>query len=313
MLGSLIFVLIALLAVCSQTVTASRLVHEQIEVFRRIIQEGFGHQELTLDSLVQLMQLMDGNPKYNKAALEHIVKQFGGLENFSFKRLEEIVDKIYGDQISDDPYQPQEVHLALTGNVEEMKVMWVTMQELDKPVVEYLPAADDDWTKATSSAAISYTYTVPQNWWPTFTGRIYEVDMKRLKPGSGYKYRVGGFDTANNTMRYSNTYNFKAAPLSGHPSRTTKAFALADHGTFMLFGFETVWKMTSLLEKYDPDMVFVAGDLSYAGLSSAMPRLNISKEDEVSIAVYLVEVFSGRNSCFFYFFLLFSSNIFGIY
>jgi hypothetical protein len=280
MIYTLFSVALLLLGVFTQQASGAKLVHDQVEVFRRIIQEGFGEEMVSAASLMKLMQLMDGNPKYNQAAMDHIISKLGTDEPIPFERLHEIVDKIYGDMISDDPFQPQEVHLAVTGDVTQMKAMWVTMQELEKPVVEYLPASSSDWSMATSKSAISYTYRVEEKWWPIFTGLIYEVNMERLTPNFQYKYRVGGYDPVNATMRYSQEYTFRASPKSNNPSRTTKVFSLADHGTFMLFGFETVLKMYRMMDSVHPDFVFVAGDLSYAGLSSAMPKLNISKEDE---------------------------------
>lgn len=83
-----------------------------------------------------------------------------GMEWSLFSNL---VDAIYGDMISDDPYQPQEVHLAITDNVDEMKVIWATMEGLSNPFVEYT-GASNDWTSATSLSAKSYTYTVPEKW-----------------------------------------------------------------------------------------------------------------------------------------------------
>jgi hypothetical protein len=51
----------------------------------------------------------------------------------------------------------------------------------------------------------------------------------------------------------------------------------------MLFGFLTVDKMVRRAKELGIEMVFVAGDLSYAGISSNMPLLNITSEDEVRI------------------------------
>lgn len=192
-------------------------------------------------------------------------------------------------QISDDPYQPQEVHIATTADISAMKVMWATMSGLDKPFVEYVSERDGDWSKSKRVSALSYTYDVPQKWWPVFTGLIYETDMVNLIPNMKYRYRVGGWDNSNSTMRYSQEFSFKAAPEI-HPNRKTVISTLADHGTFMLFGFATVNKMLKLIrsQQIDPDLVFVAGDLSYAGLSSAMPILDISKEDEVSLKCEII-------------------------
>jgi hypothetical protein len=113
--------------------------------------------------------------------------------------------------------------------------------------------------------------------------------MLDLKPGLSYDYRVGGWDSANSTIRYSSDFSFKATP-SPDPNRKTVISTLADHGTFMLFGFLTINQMLAKMKDIDMDFVFVAGDLSYAGLSSAFPPLNITKEDEVRI-------FSNEHYC----------------
>lgn len=76
--------------------------------------------------------------------------------------------------ISDDPYEPQEIHLALTsGNNNEnqhlkaMNVMWVTMENLLDPFVQCQEAStlsNEDWSTASVFAAVNSTYTVPQKW-----------------------------------------------------------------------------------------------------------------------------------------------------
>ncbi len=48
----------------------------------------------------------------------------------------------------------------------------------------------------------------------------------------------------------------------------------------MFLGFAVEDKLIAVHESYGVDMVMYAGDLCYAGLSTAMPRLNIDKEDE---------------------------------
>lgn len=156
-----------------------------------------------------------------------------------------------------------------------MKVMWVTMSELADPVAEYT-TADGSVTKTVS--AVTSTYRVPQNWWPIFTGIIYETDMTDLIPSAQYSYRVGGRD-ADGAMRWSSTFSFTAQP-EDNPNRRTTVGTLADHGTFMLLGFAVIDKMVAVQDAMGLEMIMVVGDLTYAGLSSAMPRLNISKEDE---------------------------------
>lgn len=256
----------------------SKLVDEQLDVFQRILTEGFGKDKLDVDGVVQLMHLMEGHPRYNLAGLNYVAEKMGSLE-IPFTYLHELVNKIYGDQISDDPFKPQELHLGYTNDPTSMKIMWVTMANLEKPFVQFMPEIASNWKIATSSPAVNYTYSVPIKWWPVFTGVIYEVDMTNLTPEHRYKYRVGGYDTVNQTMRYSDEFSFQAAPLP-NPSHTTRVFTGADHGTFELLGFETVKKMTKVLPELRPDFTFIAGDLSYAGIDTEFKPLDIEKDDE---------------------------------
>lgn len=165
-----------------------------------------------------------------------------------------------------------------------MKVQWVTMDNLEKPFAQYKHEQESDWKAAKIASAVNYTYEVEQKWWPIFTGVIYETDMTDLVEGRRYSYRVGGWDSVNKTVRYSDEFSFKAPPQSVNPNRKTVVTTLADHGTFMLFGFLTIDKLVKLLADEqtanDMDFVFVAGDLSYAGLSSEFKPLNITSEDE---------------------------------
>lgn len=95
-------------------------------------------------------------------------------------------------------------------------------------------------------------------------------------------------------IRYSDTFVFSAAPES-KPNRHTTIATLADQvcslawmytvsyikqGTFMLLGFAVSNALAALQDELNVDLVAIMGDLCYAGLSSDMPRLNITKEDE---------------------------------
>jgi hypothetical protein len=272
-------------------VASKNLLTEILSSYRTILQAiNPALNETSLISphdIMHLMGVLDGNPKYNTLALSQITELIIGDridQKFSWDFFETAVTKIYGDQISEDPYTPQEIHLALTDTTEKMKVMWVTMENLEKPFVQYAKCAggeQPDWDgSAMTENADNYTYTVPQNWWPIFTGVIYEVDMTGLEADTAYTYRVGGYDPANATTRYSTSFTFRSKPVSNDPNRKTVIATLADHGTFMLLGFATINKMVAMRESLGFEMIFVAGDLSYAGLSSAIPQLNITKEDE---------------------------------
>ena len=134
-----------------------------------------------------------------------------------------MLETIYGDTISSDPYDPQEVHLALGKSTNEMKVMWASMNELENSFVEYTLAS------VNVEKAISYTYTVPQNWYPIFAGLIYEVNVINLIPGKvQYKYRVGGYDGVNQTTRRSQDINFVSAPERNNPDQKNVFAMLGD-------------------------------------------------------------------------------------
>jgi hypothetical protein len=272
---SVLLVLVCILGLV-QRAFSSKLVGEIVEFFETILQHH-DKQLFDLEACKIMMKYFDDDAYCGNECEEYVKSVIG--EGIPFTKLHELVDKIYGDEISDDPYQPQEVHLALTSDITSMKVMFVTMQNLGNPFVQYRTSLESDWKVAKVSNAVNYTYTVEQKWWPVFNGVIYEADMVGLKPSMAYTYRVGGWDAANNTVRYSKDFSFRAAP-EANPNRKTVVTTLADHGTFMLLGFLTVDTIVERMKDMDMDFIFVAGDLSYAGLSSAVPPLNISKEDE---------------------------------
>lgn len=299
------------ITICMTFLTFSQgaeLTDKILSFYQEIVKKAFdptGKGEvLTRDSFAKLLNLMDGNPKYNHAAVDYLFEKYNlGLE-IPFTRLHEIVDNIYGDMISDDPYQPQEIHIAMTNKTTEMKVMWVTMSALEKPFVEYqlynpINGDDLDWDSTTNKRifrqyAVNYTYSVPQNWWPTFHGQIYETNMINLNNEKQYAYRVGGYDSVNQTTRYSDVFHFKTTPAATSADRTTRVYSVADHGTFMLLGFETIKKMVEKMNTKlgvdRPDFIFSAGDLSYAGLSSSCKALNITSEDEFELIWDLLHI-----------------------
>ena len=61
---------------------------------------------------------------------------------------------------------------------------------------------------------------------------------------------------------------------------------IGDQGTVMPLGFAVTEKLTTVQDDEEEgdggvvDMVVHVGDLSYAGIDTAFPRLNVSKEDE---------------------------------
>ena len=253
------------------------LIREQVDIYKTIM-KAQGYDSLNVTSLTKLFSMHDDD-SFCSPACERYLKSI--LKESDWEFFYTLISTIYAGQISEDPFMPQEIHLALTPSPTAMKVMWASMENLESPFCEYIPATSNDWSAAKSVVASNYTYRVTQKWWPIFTGVLYETDMVNLTPATKYRYRVGGWDTANSTTRYSAEFEFTAAPVSDSPNRATKVAFIADHGTFELLGFGVIRKMVELQPELNFELVMVGGDLSYAGLSSAMPALNIDKEDEV--------------------------------
>lgn len=205
---------------------------------------------IALLSVLQFV-LLDSDSVCSEACRKY-VKQWFGRDEIDWSVFHDLVDKIYGNQISDDPYQPQEIHLALTVDPNSMKVMWASAENLEDPFVEYMPSGDSDWSQAVKVPAANFTYEVPEYWWPVFKGVLYDVDMTNLATETKYQYRVGGYDTSNSTVRRSDDFTFQSQPLrtaEASPNRETKIATLADYGTFMLLGFAVAEKMVSLQEE----------------------------------------------------------------
>jgi hypothetical protein len=268
--------LLAALAVGSASET--RLVVEQVQAYKKLL----GTDRLTEEGFRKIFKLHDSDSICENAChrfLENLIAN--KAEGMEWSRLEELMDEIYGGTISNDPYQPQEVHLSLTGSLSEMKVMWASGDGLEAPFVEYTSSANE-WSDATTltEAATTDTYTVPQNWYKTFAGVIYEANMIELTPGkTSYKYRVGGYDPVNATMRRSKDFTFSSAPVPEADKKTTFA-TFGDQGTFMLLGFSTTNKLIELQDELGIDAVMYAGDLAYAGLSGDLTPFNGVDEDD---------------------------------
>ena len=280
------FLLFAALAQCLLlAVNSSRLVEETMQIYRRALAalKGRDDEFVTAADLKLLIEMHDNDAYCGEWCVKYLTNLIHSnrvdaqvQDGLRWTPFCQVVDKIYGDLISDDPFEPQEIHLSLTGDSTEMKVMWITMDNLEDPYVEFKATADSAWQKA---AAANSTYEVPQYWWPVFNGVIYTATMTGLAPSGAYTYRVKGFDNTNQTERASADFNFKAAPVID-AQRPTKIATLADQGTFMFLGFAVQDKLFHMQDSLGVDLATVVGDLSYAGLSTDMPHLNITKEDE---------------------------------
>lgn len=270
----------------------SKLANEIASTYHKILGEP---KTISVESFSTLMNLIDDDVHcglWCKNYLESLLKKHSSSSTTTSKELEldfhvfsDIIDEIYGDLISDDPYDPQEIHLSLTGINTEMTVMWLSAKELSNPLVEYRTATtqthtqaneeEHDWKKST---AVTSTYRVPQKWWPTFQGYIYTAKLIDLPLEMDIEYHVKGYDS-NNNEKSSKNFIFTSAP-DNQPNRMTKIATLADQGTFMLLGFAAQAKLESMKNELEIDVSTVIGDLSYAGLSTEFSHLNISKEDE---------------------------------
>lgn len=288
---SFLFLVITSLISCA---SARQLIADILGTYKKILSSmpAFDEQRMTIEHVKTLATMHDDDSICSETC-EQFLKMHYGTKEFSFSFFESVVTKLYGDMISDDPYEPQEIKLALGESIDTMKVMYITWLPLDNPFVEYtLTDADDEWKHV---SATSFTYSVPQKWWPVFTGMIYEADMTGLAPAMRYTYRVGGYDSANRTIRYSTEFTFSSAPTPA-ASQPTTVGVLADQGTFMLLGFMVTDKLAELQDKLGIDFTMIVGDIAYAGLSSAIPPLNISKEDEFERVWDLYGIQSQRMS-----------------
>ena len=265
------------MATCAVAASVSSMIEDLLSTYRTTIL----FNNSTNGLFEQIITLHDDDAECSAGCRQYLQQQGTDSPEPSWDRLRSFIYGLYGDMIKTDPYAPQEIKLALTDEISEMKVMWLTASQLENPIVEYkLDEKDGGGDEFTTITATVYTYTVPQNWWPTFNGFIYEVNMNNLQPNAGYIYRVGGFDGENNTMQYSDYYSFNSPRETNDPDQGFSIGLLADHGTFMLLGFMVADRLAALQDERKIDVVHVVGDIAYAGLSTNFPSLNFTKEDE---------------------------------
>jgi hypothetical protein len=293
--------LLALLLSPLSSTAANKFISNHLQTLKTIFE---AHQNTTTShssglpfivnkhSLKFLLNLHDDDYECDhlcEARLDKTIQKLNPKGDHSFMDWDSfasVITEIYGNKLTEDDDYPQEIHLALTAEDDEMSAMWVTVNEVTDPHVEYFLSSDDadnnDWSKATRSPATPKTYQVPKKWWPAFDGTIYSSVMKDLIQSSTYRYRMCGTSTTTSLLEVcSKAFEFKAKPALDSQRATTLAF-MADAGTFELFGFKVVDSLESQMvpEALNIDLVMVAGDLSYAVLSTDFKPLNITKEDE---------------------------------
>ena len=120
-------------------------------------------------------------------------------------------------------------------------------------------------------------------WDPTGSGGFVHSALLTVLPAATViSYRVHGVDAIGGKAVSYGTFDFKTAALS--PQEPTKIALLADQGTFMGFGANVTSAMIRDFGTYPgegwPALIHHGGDISYAGIDSNIPELNVTSADE---------------------------------
>jgi len=170
--------------------------------------------------------------------------------------------------INVDMMEPMQGHLALTGDITQMRVIWVTGENATG-VVQYGTARGE--YNYTVNAGPAYTYTPDQmcansnaQFFYRFPGYFSDAIMTNLTPSTRYYYRYGV------TNHWSAEHSFVAAPETS-PDTPVSVIAYADMGTNQCEGMKG-WctpgpgAVTSMLQNHltDADLLLHIGDIAYA-------------------------------------------------
>lgn len=100
---------------------------------------------------------------------------------------------------------PEQLHLAYTGDPTSMSIAWYSKDKMDAPVVEYGPRSGPA-TPLTQTAVPGSDQPVQylKNY-----GYHYEAIMNGLTSAAAYSYRIGN---ANTSDTWTAVYSFQAAP-----------------------------------------------------------------------------------------------------
>ena len=113
-----ILALSSIAAASSTTSKTSRLISEQMTAYKTLLG---GSDKLTKNGFIKLLQMHDSDTICQGSCDRYLDNMFGDSGSMDFSRLEKLVNEIYGDLISSDPFQPQEVHISLTDYPDQMK------------------------------------------------------------------------------------------------------------------------------------------------------------------------------------------------
>jgi hypothetical protein len=172
---------------------------------------------------------------------------------------------------------PSQLHLAIGAADHELMLTWTTKNECPHSRVwltrEHQPAQD--------VAATTYTYTVPDMWWQPKTMKwIHSATLTGLFGREVFEYKVGD-NVTEGCQVLEVPVEAKAPPSRG--DLPISMALMADVGSIELLGF-AMWRAldqrSRLGDSLDTDLAVHAGDVSYAGMDSAIPFLNVSKYDE---------------------------------
>lgn len=148
--------------------------------------------------------------------------------------------------------RPRGVHLSFTGDTATTTTAtWFTDGARDPgSVVEWGPVRHGMKRKDLERAPFDHIDAGEASATPGVDALTHRVTMDRLEPGSAVRYRVG------RPGAWSPVRTFRPAPKAGE----TFTFAhLGDHGTT-----PDALATTAFLTGRDPDLVLIAGDLTYA-------------------------------------------------
>ena len=176
-------------------------------------------------------------------------------------------------QQQQESHQPQQIHLALTADPRQMRVTFATLTSQTNTTTHTLSLSD-----GRNFTGTPYTYKIPSRWWQPngWTGQLYTIVINNLEFNQPYSYYITT-TTSNQSPTTSNTYTFKAID----PNQTKISFATyGDMGTVMPLGFKVFDKVLQEHAREPFDFVLHQGDISYAGVDTSIPILNITKNDE---------------------------------
>jgi len=148
--------------------------------------------------------------------------------------------------------KPQEVHLALSGNLGEMVIDWVTEDDTATSTVKYGLNTNNLNMRATGSSS-SYVFIV------YISPSLHTATLTQLKPATRYYYQVG-----DDTGGWSDVFYFDTedpSPLT--PSNTLRIAIMADNGVS-----PNSQLVLDAIKRADDslhfDLLLLSGDLSYA-------------------------------------------------